>query len=215
MSPKLIRRVSVFIGASIVSSFLLLAGCGGYPEDVTSGSTSSTATTASTATTPTAAVSSSTTATAPTTTAATAATTTTTGLPTAVETMRQRIRAAAAAGDFDALERLTGPDFTYVLGGSPEGGPAAFWRVLEKDGHHVLVAMVSILDMPYGRIEGDYVWPFAHALNFREITQEQRALLDEYFSAEEVRAWLENGSYLGWRAGITETGTWIFFVAGD
>jgi hypothetical protein len=39
--------------------------------------------------------------------------------------------------------------------------------------------------------------------------------LEGLYSDEEIATFINYGSFLGWRVGITEGGDWQFFVAGD
>lgn len=64
----------------------------------------------------------------------------------------------------------------------------AFYRLEEANGIDVLGTLATLLQHdPATDGNGIWVWP------------------DDYLSSE----------YLGYRVGITEDGTWIFYVAGD
>ena len=139
------------------------------------------------------------------------------GLVSAVASARAALFDAAMSCDYEALERLAlaGPgDFTFTFGGANEG-PAAYWRSAEEAGEPVLAWLVTVLNMPYGRVDGLFVWPFAHALDFQNLTAYQTGLLGQYFSEEDIAGWKSFGGYVGYRVGIDEAGYWIFFVAGD
>lgn len=138
------------------------------------------------------------------------------GLPTPVGEMWTRMLAAARAGDYEGLANLalqgSGP-FTYTFG-EYQDGPAAYWRAETARGEDVLDTLVEILQMPYGR-DGDlYLWPEAY-LWAAPFTGEQRDLLAQHFSNDEIAGWEAFGGYIGYRVGITQDGDWIFFVAGD
>ena len=47
------------------------------------------------------------------------------------------------------------------------------------------------------------------------LTAEERNLLWTIATEEEIASWMLEGSYLGYRLGIREDGTWKFFAAGD
>jgi len=131
--------------------------------------------------------------------------------------MRSQIFEAAMSCDYGALERLAllgSSDFTFTFGGG-EGGPADYWRLAEEEGEGLLAELVTILNMPYGNTGGMLVWPFAHALDFQNLTPDQEALLAQYFHPDDIQDWKELGGYLGYRVGISESGDWMFFVAGD
>jgi hypothetical protein len=137
-----------------------------------------------------------------------------TEVPPAVEETRARLLDAAEARDFEALAELI-PDegFTYTFGGAVEGGPRAYWQQLEEEGpERPLETLVAILRMPHTKVEDIYVWPFAYNRDVASLTAEEREILEPVADFE---GWTQYGSYLGWRAGIREDGTWMFFVAGD
>lgn len=69
--------------------------------------------------------------------------------------------------------------------------------------------------MPYGRKDGVFVWPFAYTLDFKELTPDEEGLLPQFFAPEDILDWKSVGGYLGYRVGISESGDWVFFVAGD
>lgn len=136
-----------------------------------------------------------------------------TGLPAAVEAKRAEIQAAAESGDADAVAALASAEFSYTFGGPVEGGPAAYWRELEANGEDPLGALAAILAMPYTLSRGIYYWPFAYDLTEDELTDYERSLLEQL--PPDAATFLPDGGYLGWRAGITPDGEWIFFVSGD
>lgn len=140
-----------------------------------------------------------------------------TGLPPAVEETRLAIKEAAENRDFEALEALIPEQgFTYTFGGPFPGGPTAYWKQIEEESpQRPLEALAVILEMPYTKVDDIYVWPFAYDRDPKTLTEAERALLSEVAGEAEIRQWTEFGHYLGWRAGIKEDGTWVFFVAGD
>lgn len=140
-------------------------------------------------------------------------------LPPAVAEMRQAIIEEAVACNFDQLQALAldgSPAFNYSFGEPMEGGtPGAFWEEQEEQGEDVLATLVNVLNMPFTQQDGAYVWPFAYSLDFSKLSPDERATLEQYFTAEEVDGWEQAGGYLGYRAGITQAGDWTYFVAGD
>jgi len=48
-----------------------------------------------------------------------------------------------------------------------------------------------------------------------DASAEERNLLRTIATEEEIASWMLEGSYLGYRLGIREDGTWKFFAAGD
>jgi hypothetical protein len=141
------------------------------------------------------------------------------GLPPAVMEMRQAIIEEAVACNYDQLQTLAlegSPTFNYSFGEPSEGGaPGEFWEGAEGQGEDIMATLVDILNMPYAQDGGTFVWPFASTLDFAALTPDQRAMLEQNFTREEIDGWVQAGGYLGYRAGITQAGDWIFFVAGD
>jgi hypothetical protein len=136
-------------------------------------------------------------------------------LPEAVEEMRLAIATAAAVYDYDGLaELIPAEGFTYTFGGPVEGGPTAYWKQIEAT-ENPLGALAAILEMPYTRADDIYVWPFAYDRDPASLTRVEREILSVVATGEELDQMAEFGHYLGWRAGIREDGTWVFFVAGD
>jgi hypothetical protein len=129
-------------------------------------------------------------------------------LPVPVAATREALFTVAMACDFADLEELAtmgSADFTFSFG-DPEGGPAAYWRAAEERGEPVLAWLVTILNMPYGRVGDQYVWPFAHALDFGGLSAEQKNVLEEYFSVDDIAGWEAAGGYMGYRVGISPEG---------
>lgn len=139
-------------------------------------------------------------------------------LPAAVETKRVAIAQAAAARDYEALDRLlprTG-GFEYTFGGPVAGGPTAYWRRLEATTEEApLETLVAVLALPHTTVRGIYVWPFAFDRDPEQLTDEELELLSTFATPREIQGWREFGGYIGYRAGIEPDGDWIFYVAGD
>lgn len=129
---------------------------------------------------------------------------------------RDAIIHAAANRNHEALRRLIDADnFTFSYGGGRD--PVAFWNDLEGQGQDPLPILVELLSMPYIRI-GDtaiFVWPSFFTSDPNHFTEAELRLARRIASEEEIQAWKEYGSYLGYRVGIEPDGDWIFFVAGD
>jgi hypothetical protein len=134
-------------------------------------------------------------------------------LPQRVSEMRRAILRAAVACDYERLEALAfegGTMFAHSFGG--DSTPAAYWRDLEEGGEEPMGMLVRTLALPYAR-EGDvYVWPSAAS---EQATGFDWMALEGLYSDEEIASFINYGSFMGWRVGITEEGDWRFFVAGD
>ena len=132
------------------------------------------------------------------------------GVPEPVLEQRAAILAAARERDYDGLAQLVDPaGFEYTFGGPVAGGPAAYWRQIEEQ-ERPLDALVEVLELPYTLSRGIYVWPFAYDKTEDELTEYERELL-----APLGQGGAFADGYLGWRAGITPDGRWVFFIAGD
>jgi hypothetical protein len=139
------------------------------------------------------------------------------GLPGAVAATRDAIVAAATACDLNALEELGGPDLNTSFGG---GG---FQNLIdwETSGQGELGTLVRLFDTPYAVQDlADqgiyYVWPAAFAYDaWEEIPADDLEALLAIYTQEELDGIALFGSYAGWRVGITDTGEWKFFIAGD
>lgn len=142
-------------------------------------------------------------------------------LPDPVGVLRGKIVDAAKKCDYEALARLAlaGDDrFTYSFGES--GQPGAFWKAAESGGRPLLRSLVEILDGPFATrtVEGttQYLWPSAYAFErWEDVPPREREALRRSYGDEDLRRFERFGSYTGHRVGITASGDWIFFVAGD
>jgi hypothetical protein len=138
-------------------------------------------------------------------------------LPDPVERTRIAIAQAAAARDYDALARLIPEDgFEYTFGGPVAGGPTAYWRRLEATTDEApLETLAAVLALPYTKVRGIYVWPFAFDRDPTQLTEEELEHLSTFATPREIQGWRDFGGYIGYRAGIEPDGDWVFYVAGD
>jgi hypothetical protein len=132
-----------------------------------------------------------------------------TALPAAVEETRRGLLEAAESGDVEALEPYVTDRLSYSFGGPVEGGAIEHFRRLEEQGEDPLGTLSRILQLPYTLAQGNYVWPWVYSVQATDLTDYERQLLGEL--ADDFAG----TTYLGYRAGISPDGTWIFFVAGD
>ena len=139
------------------------------------------------------------------------------GLPPAVADTWQRLVDAAAMCDFDALEAM-GKQATISYG-LPLG--AEDLRQKERAGEGRMGLLLKVLALSHARLEqGEpaIVWPAIHAHaadGWAGVTDADRAELRAIHTPEEIAQFDEFEMYYGWRVGITESGTWQYFVAGD
>jgi hypothetical protein len=140
------------------------------------------------------------------------------GLPDQVADMRLAIIEAAIACDYATLEALAGPDMSTSFG----GGGVENIRQWEEDGTYPATALiVELFGTPYAfeDYEGlprHYYWPSAFVYDsWDEIPPAEMEALLSVYTQEELDQAAEFGSYALWRIGVTETGEWRFFIAGD
>ncbi len=138
-------------------------------------------------------------------------------LPEPVIRKRAEIWSAAHARDYDALERLIGDEgFEYTFGGPFPGGPAAYWRSIERR-ERPLETLEAILLLPHAYQSESrlYVWPDAFVKKAETLSTADKAELANAVGETVVTAYQELDSYLGYRTGIDADGDWVFYVAGD
>lgn len=140
-------------------------------------------------------------------------------LPPAVDQARRALVAAAVACDYERLAGTAGSPFTFSYGDSAD--PATFWRDAEDGGDRPLWQLAQVLQLSFEVVAGPnpaediYVWPAVAAGDPGDDAWAEVAEAGLYTAAE-LDAMRTGGSgYLGYRAGITAAGEWIFFVAGD
>lgn len=131
--------------------------------------------------------------------------------PPAVRRTKDRIVEAMSAGDFEALNDLTGPGFSYSFGFEPGRPPLSFWQDLRAS----LKTIIKVLDMPPTKVGDTYIWPFAYDGDLTQLSEEEHRLLLTIATEEGIRSWIEFGGYIGWRVGIASDGIWRFCIAGD
>jgi hypothetical protein len=143
------------------------------------------------------------------------------GLPDPVEDVRQAIAEAAVRCDYGrlaALAREGGKQFTFTFGDADD--PAQYWRREEAIGGEPMKFLAGMLDRPYGKVSAWdlilYVWPSAATYpSWAEVPPEARNALRPLYEDQDFQQFAQFGSYIGYRVGTTETGDWLYFVAGD
>lgn len=128
-----------------------------------------------------------------------------------------RIATAARECDYDTIEELAAEGFITSFGG---GGVENIAEWAESD-DAIYTTLAEVLDMSHDIVEMEngerlYVWPAAFKYDsWDEIPDHLVEELLRIYTQEELDGIALFGSYAGWRAGITESGEWLFFVAGD
>jgi hypothetical protein len=142
-------------------------------------------------------------------------------LPPPVAERRDEIAAAAEACDFAGLAELAeaGSDrFSFTFGGSDD--PGRHWREQEVAGEQPLRLLAELLERPFATTElsGEelYVWPSAATYpSWKAVPAAARDALRPLYGPDDFEDFAGFGSYIGYRVGITASGDWIYFVAGD
>jgi hypothetical protein len=143
------------------------------------------------------------------------------GVPSTVAATRERIGRAAVACDYDALGRLASEGaapFTFTYGDATRA--ETYWRNEELTGARPLSKLVKILSLePATRRTGEetqFVWPAAYAYDsWVAVPDAQKDALRAVYTPPQIAEFRDQHSYIGYRVGISATGEWLFFVAGD
>lgn len=149
-------------------------------------------------------------------------------IPPAVEETRALLAELAVACDLEELAALAAADQTTISYGLPDDA-AAYWEQVEDEGDPALRMLRVLLETdPFVQTfeSADMTiatWPALAALdpNVPEHADRMEGAIEDVvatglYTREEVDEILSHGSgWLGWRVGITDDGTWAFFVAGD
>jgi hypothetical protein len=142
-------------------------------------------------------------------------------LPVAVETTRDRILDAVAAGDLDALGELLDP-MTFAYNLSDGSNPIPEWR----QDPSVLEPIPQILEMPFyetpeveapdGFVGEFYQWPYLmQPGSLEDVTDEERADLHTLgLTDADIERMQRSGSYLGPRVVIRADGLWTAYATG-
>ncbi len=145
-------------------------------------------------------------------------------LPFPTRRMHELILEATRAGDIEKLSAFlgTGENMTLLsLGGTP-GDPIEFLKEQSGDaeGHEILAILEEILEAGYVHLDPGtdqelYVWPYFFALPINDLTDRQMVELFRIVTYGDFQDMEDFGGYIFYRVGITPTGRWQFFVAGD
>lgn len=144
-------------------------------------------------------------------------------LPKAVQRKRQAILEAAASGDIESLRALfaaqdSPPTVSY---GAPDDGVAYLKDAAEdEEGRQMLGVLLDLFSLPYAYypdVEGPktYIWPYLADLPMADLTPSQITDAYRLLNHEQLQELHDFDAWYYWRTGISETGDWLFFVAGD
>ena len=145
-------------------------------------------------------------------------------LPFPTRRMHQLILEATKSGNIEKLRAYigTGDSQTMLSLGGVEGDPIEFLKSETGDekGHEILAILEEILEAGYVHIDKGtdqelYVWPYFFAYPLDKLTDPQMVELFRIVTYGDFQDMKDFGGYIFYRAGITPTGRWTFFVAGD
>ena len=145
-------------------------------------------------------------------------------LPFPTRRMHQLILEAARSGDIEKLRAYigTGDSMTMLSLGGVDGDPIDFLRQEAGDtnGHEIMAILQDILEAGYVHLDKGtdrelYVWPYFFAYPLDKLTDPQMVELFRIVTYGDFQDMKDFGGYIFYRAGITASGRWTFFVAGD
>ena len=144
-------------------------------------------------------------------------------LPDAVKKTRDRLLAAAKAGNVDELRTIF-KDFAEPPIVSLDGDGDPVDQIVENSGDgkglETLAILLEILETGFvHRDEGDegeiYIWPYFVDVPPEDLKSNQLIELFQIITAGDYEDMISYGTYIFYRAGITPNGDLKFFVAGD
>lgn len=145
-------------------------------------------------------------------------------LPEPVRRMHGLIVDAARTGELEALRPLigTGDGATRLSFGGDAPDPLQFLREVsgDEEGQEILAILLEVLQAGYVHLDAGtaselYVWPYFFALPLDSLDKRQRVELFTLVTAGDYEDMRSFGAYIFYRVGITPSGEWLFFVAGD
>ena len=145
-------------------------------------------------------------------------------LPFPARRMRELLLEAAYSGDIEKLRPYigSGSDMTMLSFGGEIEDPIEFLKSQSGDssGHELLAILAEVLEAGFVRLDADtenemFVWPYFYAWPLQELTPKQRVELYRIVTHGDYQDMEDFGAYIFYRIGITPSGRWRFFVAGD
>lgn len=144
--------------------------------------------------------------------------------PEPVIRLRELIVEAAASGDIERLRALmkTKDGVTQVAIGDQPEDPVAALKALSGDaeGREILAILLDIMSTGFvhvdvGTPEEAYIWPYFAERQLDSLSPPQIVELLRIVTAGDMADMKEFGGYNFYRIGISPSGEWKFFVAGD
>ena len=144
--------------------------------------------------------------------------------PEPVRRLRGLIVEAAASGDITRLRPLLnpGPNQTQLLAGSDDKDPVDLLKSMsgDDDGMEILAILLDVLSSGFARVDAGtpdemYVWPYFAEKQLSLLTPPEKVELLRIVTAGDLEGMMEFGNYSFFRVGISPSGEWKFFTAGD
>jgi hypothetical protein len=144
-------------------------------------------------------------------------------LPAPVRRLREQIIEAATSGDFDRLKPIIeangeAPAFGYTAADDPLTYLKA--QAGDPEGREILAILLEVIQAGYvhvdvGTPEEMYIWPYFARYPLDKLNGPQMVELFKILTAGDYEDMKTYGTYLFYRVGITPTGVWKYFIAGD
>ena len=137
---------------------------------------------------------------------------------------RERILAAARAGNIEALRPLLGEGdrATQLAFDALATDPIEFLLAASGDpeGHELLAILIEVLETGFIRVDNEdegvlFVWPYFAGYPIDALKPEMKVELFRLLTGGDYEEMTEFGAYIFYRVGITENGDWRFFLSGD
>lgn len=145
-------------------------------------------------------------------------------LPFPTRRMHELILAATKTGDIEKLRPYigVGDSMTLLSLSGFDGDPITFLKQETGDekGHEILAILEEVLEAGYVHIDKGtdqelYVWPYFFAYPIDKLSDPQMVELFRIVTYGDFQDMKDFGGYIFYRVGITPSGRWSFFVAGD
>ncbi len=145
-------------------------------------------------------------------------------LPFPTRRMHELILEATKSGDIEKLRPLigTGDSATQLSLGGFEGDAIDFLKKQSGDpnGQELLAILEEVLEAGFVHLDKGtdhelYVWPYFFAYALDQLDDRQMVELFRIVTFGDFQDMQDFGGYIFYRVGISPTGRWHFFVAGD
>ena len=145
-------------------------------------------------------------------------------LPFPARRMHELILEATRSGDIEQLRALigVGDSATQLSLGSIDGDSIEFLKQLSGDseGHEILAILEEVLEAGFVHLDAGteneiFIWPYFFAYPLDQLNPAQRVELFRIVTFGDYVDMQDFGGYIFYRVGISPSGRWQFFVAGD